>query len=465
MPVSDDTPLLRSLRAAVTAHPDDVPLRLHLAELLLAGGHAEEAVTHVAAALQRVPNSPSARALMARAIAERDRLDLPRLDQPRPDQPRADQPRADKPRAAKPRADQPRAEQSGTDQPTGRNMRPVPARPRERQAGDEPTERHSFNWIAAESQFAGIPQPFVDGGTAPLGAPILFDVEQAKVRLNDVGGMTEVKQRLNAAFLAPMRNPELRKMYGKSLRGGLLLYGPPGCGKTFLARAVAGELGARFLAVTLADVLDMWVGSSERNLRDLFAEARRAAPCVLFLDEIDALGHKRSQLRASAAQRGTVNQLLSELDGVGQNNEGVFVLAATNHPWDVDAALRRPGRLDRMLLVLPPDQPAREAILRYHLRDRPVSGVHLRDLAKRTEDYSGADLAHLCETAVERALMDSARTGKPRKIGSRDFEAALAEVRPSTGAWLSVARNVALFGNADGTYDDLHRYLKRRRLA
>ncbi|HEX5405428.1 MAG TPA: ATP-binding protein [Pseudonocardiaceae bacterium] len=426
--MSEDTPLLRSLRAAVAGNPDDVPLRLHLAELLLDRGLPDEAITHVAAALHRVPNSTAGRALMGRAIAQRDSNSEPDT------------------------------------QPTGRNMRPVPAAPR-RQAGDEPTERHSFNWIAAEGQFAGVPQPFVDSGTAPLGAPILFDVETAQVRLSDVGGMTEVKQRLNAAFLGPMRNPELRRLYGKSLRGGLLLYGPPGCGKTFLARAIAGELGARFLSVTLADVLDMWVGSSERNLRDLFAEARRAAPCVLFLDEIDALGHKRSQLRASAAQRGTVNQLLSELDGVQQTNEGVFVLAATNHPWDVDAALRRPGRLDRMLLVLPPDQPAREAILRYHLRDRPVSGVNLRDLAKRTEDYSGADLAHLCETAVERALMESARTGKARKIGRQDFDAALAEVRPSTGAWLSVARNVALFGNSDGSYDDLHRYLKRRRMA
>jgi AAA+ superfamily predicted ATPase len=425
-----DTPLLRSLRAAVAANPDDVPLRLHFAELLLDADIPDEAVTHIASALQRVPNSPVARGLMGRAIAARDA----------------------------------RAEPEDKT-PTGRNMPPVPAKPRERTAGDEPTERHSFNWIAAENQFTGLPQPYVDSGTAPLGAPILFDVEQAQVRLSDVGGMTEVKQRLNAAFLAPMRNPELRRLYGKSLRGGLLLYGPPGCGKTFLARAIAGELGARFLSVTLADVLDMWVGSSERNLRDLFAEARRAAPCVLFLDEIDALGHKRSQLRTSVAQRGTVNQLLSELDGVQQNNEGIFVLAATNHPWDVDAALRRPGRLDRMLLVLPPDAPAREAILRYHLRDRPVSGVHVRDLAKRTEDYSGADLAHLCETAAERALMDSARTGKPRKIGARDFDAALAEVRPSTGAWLSVARNVALFGNSDGSYDDLHRYLKRRRMA
>lgn len=436
----EDSPLLRSLRAAVAANPDDVPLRLHLAELLLEGHLADEAVMHITSALQREPNSVFGRTLMARAVAERNEHATTHAQSGEV------------------------SSESLKTPPQGIKLPPVPTG-RPRRGGDEPTERHSFNWAAAEVQFAGVPQPYVDGGTAPLGAPVMFDVEQAKVRLADVGGMTEVKQRLNAAFLAPMRNPELRRMYGKSLRGGLLLYGPPGCGKTFLARAIAGELGARFLAVTLADVLDMWVGSSERNLRDLFAEARRAAPCVLFLDEIDALGHKRSQLRSNAAQRGTVNQLLAEMDGVQQNNEGVFVLAATNHPWDVDAALRRPGRLDRMLLVLPPDPPAREAILRYHLRDRPISGVNLRDLAKRTEDYSGADLAHLCETAVERALMDSARSGKARKIGMRDFEAALAEVRPSTGAWLSVARNVALFGNTDGSYDDLHRYLKRRRMA
>jgi AAA+ superfamily predicted ATPase len=425
--MSEDTPLLRSLRAAVAANPDDVPLRLHLAELLIAAGMPAEAVTHIGSALQRVPNSPEARALMTRATAERDAAD-----------------------------------KSSSDPPTGRNMRPVSATPRERTAGDEPTERHSFNWIAAESQFAGVQQPYVDGGTAPLGAPILFDVESAQVRLSDVGGMTEVKQRLNAAFLAPMRNPELRRMYGKSLRGGLLLYGPPGCGKTFLARAIAGELGARFLAVTLADVLDMWVGSSERNLHDLFAEARRAAPCVLFLDEIDALGHKRSQLRASAAQRGTVNQLLSELDGVQQNNEGVFVLAATNHPWDVDPALRRPGRLDRMLLVLPPDQEAREAIFRTHLRDRPIASIDLKKLAKRTDGFSGADIAHVVDSASEVALLDSVTTGVPRMITMDDFEAALKEIRPSIGAWMETARNVALFANANGEYDELAAYIRKR---
>jgi SpoVK/Ycf46/Vps4 family AAA+-type ATPase len=162
--------------------------------------------------------------------------------------------------------------------------------------------------------------------------------------------------------------------------------------------------------------------------------------------------------------RGAVNQLLTELDGVSQSNEGVFVLAATNHPWDVDGALRRPGRFDRTLLVLPPDQPAREAILRYHLRDRPIAEIDVAGLAKRTHGYSGADLAHVCETAAERALLDSVSSGTPRMIGMPDVLAALGEVRPSIGGWLNTARNVVQFGNTDGTYDDLRAYLKREKL-
>ncbi len=260
-----------------------------------------------------------------------------------------------------------------------------------------------------------------------------------------------------------MRNPELRKLYGKSLRGGLLLYGPPGCGKTFIARAVAGELGARFITVSFADLIDMFVGRSERNIHELFEVARRNAPCVVFLDEVDAIGQKRSQLR-NTPMRSAVNQLLLELDDVASDNTGVFLLAATNHPWDVDSALRRPGRFDRTLLVLPPDGPAREGVFRFHLRDRPVAGIDLAKLSRLTDGYSGADIAHICETAAESALLDSVRTGEPRLIGQADLEAAVGEVRPSLGTWFETARNVALFANEGGAYDDLVAYLRKRRL-
>jgi SpoVK/Ycf46/Vps4 family AAA+-type ATPase len=272
-----------------------------------------------------------------------------------------------------------------------------------------------------------------------------------------------VKERLEAAFLAPMRNPDLRRLYGKSLRGGLLMYGPPGCGKTFIARAVAGELGARFLPVSFADVVDSMLGQSERNMHEVFRLAREHAPCVVFLDEVDAIGQKRSQLR-NTPMRAVVNQLLLELDDVTGGNEGVFLLAATNHPWDVDSALRRPGRFDRTLLVLPPDLQARAAIFRFHLRDRPVERIDAERLAKLTDGYSGADIAHACESAAELALLDSVRRGEARMIGQADVEAAIADIRPSLGPWFDAARNVAMFANEGGTYDDLAAYLKKRKL-
>ncbi|MEW2387057.1 tetratricopeptide repeat protein [Streptomyces venezuelae] len=418
----EHSPLIQSLRTAVAGAPDDVPLRLHLAELLIAGGHHDEAVSEAAVALQHAPGDPQARELMARAMG-------------------APQP---------PQAPQPPAESQAP--PAG------------------------FNWKAAEDQVGDVVPPrFVESPPAPEaprtadgsgdpGAASAWEVEAPDgVRLADVGGMQDVKDRLEAAFLAPLRNPELRKLYGKSLRGGLLLYGPPGCGKTFIARAVAGELGANFLSISINDVLDMWMGNSERNMHEVFETARRQAPCVLFLDELDALGAKRSRT-AHNGMRNTVNQLLTELDGIDAGvNEGVFVLAATNVPWDVDNALRRPGRLDRTILVLPPDAPAREAILRYHLKDRPVAGIDLRKLAKATDGLSGADLAHLCEAAAERALLDSARTGTVRMIGMQDLTAAAATIPPSSDPWFASARNVAMFANEGGMYDDLVTYLKKKR--
>jgi SpoVK/Ycf46/Vps4 family AAA+-type ATPase len=290
-----------------------------------------------------------------------------------------------------------------------------------------------------------------------------FEIETPNLRLSDVAGMEQVKRRLNLSFLAPLRNPEMMKLYGKSLRGGLLLYGAPGCGKTFIARAVAGELGARFISIGLSDVLDMWIGSSEKNIHEVFARARRKAPCVLFFDEIDALGRKRSLTRHNS--HGVINQLLAELDGVNQENEGVFVLAATNHPWDVDTALRRPGRLDRTVLVLPPDQIARETVLNLNLKGRPIeNGIDIASIAKQANEFSGADLAYLVESAAEFAMEDSITTGKVRSITQNDFKRALREVRQSTRPWFEIARNYAMFANEGGVYDDLLEYLKVNKL-
>ncbi|MEV0000197.1 AAA family ATPase [Streptomyces sp. NPDC050848] len=431
----DESPLIRSLRAAVAAAPEDVPLRLHFAELLLTEGRGDEAVTEAAVALQHAPGDPAARTLMARAMGAPAAPAVPEQAPATPDETPTDTPSVSE----------------GT-----------------------PAERPGFDWDAAEQEVGHVvgprfvtgevEQPLTADGSGDPGDASAWDVDRpGAVRLADVGGMQEVKDRLEAAFLAPMRNPELRKLYGKSLRGGLLLYGPPGCGKTFIARAVAGELGAGFISVSLSDILDMYIGTSEKNVHDIFETARAQAPCVVFLDELDALGAKRSRTHHSGL-RNVVNQLLTELDGIdGAENEGVFVLAATNVPWDVDLALRRPGRLDRTLLVLPPDAPAREAILRYHLRERPIESVDLGKLVKATEEFSGADLAHVCESAAEFALLDSARTGTVRMINMKDLLAAAKQIRPSSESWFASARNVAMFANDGGMYDDLVAYLKKKR--
>jgi SpoVK/Ycf46/Vps4 family AAA+-type ATPase len=251
-------------------------------------------------------------------------------------------------------------------------------------------------------------------------------------------------------------------MYAKKLRGGLLMYGPPGCGKTYIARALAGELKASFMSIGLSDVLDMYIGESERKLHEIFQTARRNAPTVLFFDEIDALGQKRAQRQS--AGRTIVNQLLNEMDSVENDNEGVFILGATNHPWDVDAALRRPGRFDRVVLVLPPDQPAREAILGKHLQDRPAVDIDTATLAKQTPQFSGADLAHLCESATELAMEEALRSGTARPITMADFKRALKDVKPSTRPWFDLAKNYAMFANEGGMYDELLAFIKEHKL-
>ena len=285
------------------------------------------------------------------------------------------------------------------------------------------------------------------------------EVERPQARFADVGGMEPLKEEIRLKIIYPLEQEELYRAYGKSIGGGVLMYGPPGCGKTHLARATAGEIEAGFISVGINDVLDMWIGNSERNLHEIFERARRHQPCVLFFDEVDALGARRSDMRTSAG-RHLINQFLSELDGVDGNNDGVLILAATNAPWHLDTAFRRPGRFDRILFVPPPDDAARAEILRIMLSGKPAQEIDVSHVAKKLRDYSGADLKAVIDVAVEEKLQESMKSGKLVPLSTRDLLKAAKRHKPTTAEWFSTARNHALYSNEGGIYDDILKYLK-----
>lgn len=288
--------------------------------------------------------------------------------------------------------------------------------------------------------------------------PDIPDTLRPSATFADVGGLESLKERLRMDIIYPLQRPDLFKAYGKKVGGGVLLYGPPGCGKTLVARAAAGECNVTFISVEIQQVLDMWLGESEKRLHEVFERARAEAPTILFFDEMEAIGAARHQIRQGPGRR-MVNQLLSELDGVGTNNDSILVLGATNAPWDVDPALRRPGRFDRVIFVPPPDLAARENIVKLAFADRPTEGLDYAMIARRTARFSGADLRHLAEVASERALGEALRSGQIRPITSSDVLASLDKVRPTTMEWMETARRFVTYGNQAGVYDEVARYL------
>jgi SpoVK/Ycf46/Vps4 family AAA+-type ATPase len=289
-----------------------------------------------------------------------------------------------------------------------------------------------------------------------------LEIERPKTSFDEVGGMDKVKEEIRLKIIAPLQHPELYKAYGKKIGGGILLYGPPGCGKTHLARATAGEVNANFIAVGISDILDMYIGQSERNLHSIFQKARQLKPCVLFFDEVDALGANRTDMRNSAG-RHVINQFLAEMDGVEYDNEGILVLAATNAPWHLDPAFRRPGRFDRIIFVPPPDESAREAILKIKLKEKPVGSLNYGKIVGRSKEFSGADLEAVIDLAIESKLEESMRKGRPLPLETADFLGAVKKHRPTTKEWFQTAKNYALFANEAGLYDDILEYLKLKK--
>ena len=284
-------------------------------------------------------------------------------------------------------------------------------------------------------------------------------MEKPTERFVDVGGMKRVKDEISMKIIQPLKNPDLYKAFGKKTGGGILLYGPPGCGKTYIAKATAGEIDAKFINIGLHDILDMWIGNSEKNLHAIFETARLHAPCVLFFDEVDALGASRNDLKQSA-MRHVINQFLAELDGVTSDNEGVLILAATNAPWSLDPAFRRPGRFDRIIFVEPPDEAARQEILQSLLAGKPVDSIDAKKIVQVTDNYSGADLKAIIDIAIEEKLRESMEKGSIQLLQTKDLQKAVKQHRATTLEWLASARNYALYANESGLYDDILKYLK-----
>jgi len=445
---SDDA--IAALREALKVSPTNVPLHKHLAESLLKLGRFDEAETAYRAGLAVAPHHVELKLGLAGAYYQQQKNspalvvieDLLEMSEPPAEAYvwhaklliRAGEPQ----RAAYQYREALETDASVADEELARELGITSAGYDEEEVVDGRVRQRA--------------------GDLPPG-PFEGDIERPKTTFGDVGGMDTVKEEIRMKIILPLAHPEMFEAYGKKVGGGILMFGPPGCGKTYLARATAGEVKAAFLSIGISDVLDMWIGSSEKNLHELFEQARRNKPCVLFFDEVDALGASRADMRHSGG-RHLINQFLAELDGIDAANEGVLVLAATNAPWHLDNAFRRPGRFDRIVFVPPPDQPARAAILQLILTGKPADGVDFDQVAKKTADFSGADLKAVVDQAVEAKLRDAMKSGSLQPLRTKDLLAAAANVKPSTREWFATARNYALYSNQGGAYDDILKYLK-----
>lgn len=440
---------LQSLMDAVRLTPDNVPLRKYLCAELLRRQRWAEAEIELKDALKQAPSDIELKVGLATAFCEQQKTSLGLV-----------------------------IVEELTTQPA------PPARvwlvyakllQQSRQPGEakdayekavliDPTLKDAFleSEINLSLQKGDAPEPLrmpTHGNLNEEGGERFIDIERPKITFEHVGGMEHVKEEIRLKIIHPLRHPDLYKAYGKKIGGGILLYGPPGCGKTHLARATAGEINANFISVGISDILDMWIGQSEKNLHAIYEQARMMKPCVLFFDEVDALGANRSDMRHSAGKQ-LINQFLQEMDGIDGDNDGVLVLAATNAPWHLDPAFRRPGRFDRIIFVPPPDESARAAIFNILLKDKPVQNVDEKVLARKTPDFSGADLQAVVDIAIEGKLDEAMRTGIPAPLLTSDLETASKKHRATTREWFTTAKNYALFANEGGLYDEILQYLK-----
>ena len=255
--------------------------------------------------------------------------------------------------------------------------------------------------------------------------------ERPDIRFDDVAGLEDVKEQIRIKLLYPFTHPDLAEKYGVQPGGGILLYGPPGTGKTLMARAVAGEIEAAFFAIKPSEIMSQWVGKAEENLAELFKLAASQPLSVIFIDEMESLAPRRRSSNSTVMQR-VVPQLLAELDGFHKRSNSLLLIGATNEPWAIDSAILRPGRLDRLIYIPPPDWAARRVILELNLKAAPLAeDVSLDTIADQTQNFSGADMASVARRVRERVFSAAIQSADPQPITMADFDAVLAETKPS----------------------------------
>lgn len=254
----------------------------------------------------------------------------------------------------------------------------------------------------------------------------------------DIGGLEELKEEIRFKIIEPLRNRDLFEYYGKKAGGGILMYGPPGCGKTLIAKATAHEAQVNFIHVKGSDIKSKFVGETEKNIEELFAKARQSQPAIIFFDEFEALGGDRSD--AASYERSAVAQLLTEMDGVDAKGQQLLLLAATNEPWSIDPALRREGRLGSTIFIPPPDYESRKAIFQIEMSAKPVEDLDYRELAELTEGLSGADIKAICEMAIDIPLKESMKTEERRAITMDDMKQGMVKINSVLPQWFAKAQ-------------------------
>ena len=492
-------PILAALKSALDKDPRNAPLWLHYAELLEGAGAHDEAIAALRTTLELEGDARSALRRLVPLLRQRDqlsealiraekflatdndpivRVELARVLHQRGDRDGARthyrQAIADDASLADPNLEA--AFHDGGASPTTEAVKPAAepeAEPETRPQEDVPDYEVKDTSPTDEPAAGGESDDGDDTSdddrlaeVAPEAGEVeewakQFDWGDLHVTFADVAGLKDVKKQINLRIIAPFKNKEIYQAFRRQGGGGILMYGPPGCGKTYVAKATAGECGARFVSIGLHDILDRYWGESEKLIHGLFEEARRRAPTVLFFDEFDAIGTTRTRSESHFIKT-VVDQLLQEMDGVGGKNDDVLVFAATNVPWNVDSAFRRPGRFDRLLFVPPPDEEARLQIIQMHAEKLPAAEkLPLTALAKKTSLFTGADLKSLVERASERALERSLETGEIHPVVAKDFDRELKKMSSSAEEWLSTAKNYARYSNEGGRYDELADFLKR----